>query len=359
MPRPDWNPEGRALWRLIWRDARWPVFIMAAHAGGGLLIDQLGVLPIRQAMIWNGQALLTVLVVSVLLLPLLLAADVLHVRSLRRAQRRYLTVRSGIGVLVVALFVAQESQMHEAFKRFIGRPANPFRWDAPLSRADTWLHFGQPAWRWLDLLFHPAYMTAALDTAYIGWFVLVLVLGCVIAWLPRRRLRRRALCCWGLLWVLLGTVLAQAFSSAGPVYYHHVVAGPDPFAPLLAHLDSVNSVTRLSAVQLHAAVWENLHRAHDLRWLHISAFPSLHVALPFFFALVFLRVWRPLGLILLAITAIILCGSVYLAWHYAIDGYISLLSVLALWWLAGRLTSCHRVTGATVSAPPPFRRPTS
>jgi hypothetical protein len=199
-------------------------------------------------------------------------------------------------------------------------------------------------------------MTAALDSLYIGWIPIVFLMGCVVAWLPGRGQRTRALCCWGLVWVGLGTVLAQLFSSAGPVYYHHLVPGPDPYAPLLAHLDSVNAALPLSALSLQADIWANHLRVHDLPWLHISAFPSLHVALPMFFGVVMWRVWRPLSVLLLGLTVLILCGSIYLAWHYALDGYVSILGVLACWWLAGRvrrygLTRSRSRTAAPIPTP--------
>jgi hypothetical protein len=338
MPRIRWNPEGRARWPLVWRDARWPVYVMAAHVALAVAVDVAGLLPVARNLLLNIPAFLTMLAVSALVLPVLLGVSRLRHHSWRAAQRRYLTLRSVIGVLVVAAFVAQESQMHEAFKRLIGRAQNPFRWDSALSEASIWLHGGQPAWRWLDPIFHSPAMTAALDVAYLGWFPIIFAFGCLVAWLPRRGLRRRSLCAWGLVWVGLGTVLAQLVSSAGPVYYHYVVPGPDPYGPLLAHLAQVNAIMPLEAITLQHDIWANLQRPHDFWWLHISAFPSMHVALPALFGLVGLRWWRPLGVLLLAFLPIILIGSIYLAWHYPIDGYVAILGVLGCWWLAGRLT---------------------
>lgn len=340
MPRHRFNPEGRALWPLVWRDTRWPVYVMLAHAGLGLAIDALGIAPIRQGMFWNGASFRVTLSLTLLVLPFVLLASALRGRSLRRVQRRYLTLRSLLGALLCVVFITQESQMHEAFKRQLGR-AVPFRWDEALSHASIWLHGGVPAWRWLDPLFHRPAITASLDLAYAIWIPLVVTLGCLVAWLPRRALWRRALGCWGLLWLLCGTVLAQVFSSAGPVYYHHLVAGRDPYAPLLAHLATVNMVMPLEAVVLHQSIWDNLHRTHELWWLHISAFPSMHVALIAFFAVVLFRWWRPAGVMLWSFVPIVLAGSVYLAWHYALDGYVAIVGVLVCWWLSGKLTRCH------------------
>jgi hypothetical protein len=38
------------------------------------------------------------------------------------------------------------------------------------------------------------------------------------------------------------------------------------------------------------------------------------------------------------LTFVTLFGSVYLAWHYAVDGYAAILGTLGLWWLTGRFS---------------------
>ena len=37
---------------------------------------------------------------------------------------------------------------------------------------------------------------------------------------------------------LLGTLLATAFASAGPIYYERVTGDPGPFAPLMTRLEA-------------------------------------------------------------------------------------------------------------------------
>ncbi|MGH7542571.1 MAG: phosphatase PAP2 family protein [Gemmatimonadota bacterium] len=138
------------------------------------------------------------------------------------------------------------------------------------------------------------------------------------------------------LWILLGTVMAVGFSSAGPCYYGRVVAGPDPFAPLMAYLQRVDAAHPLTALDVQALLWEGyVGRGRLIEG--IAAMPSLHVAVPVLFTIVAWGVDRRLGVLFGVYTALILVGSVHLAWHYAVDGYVTLALVPAVWWLAGRL----------------------
>ena len=68
----------------------------------------------------------------------------------------------------------------------------------------------------------------------------------------------------------------------------------------------------------------------------IAAMPSMHVAGALLFALAGWRESRALGLLLTGYAVLILVGSVHLAWHYAVDGYVAALVTAFLWWAVGR-----------------------
>jgi hypothetical protein len=330
------NPDGAALWRAVWWEHRWLLAVWLVHRSLAFALDRAGVLPIHW-LPWNGEYFQRLLLYAACWLAGMLLFDAIRRRELVTAQRRYLTARSLIGLALGALFIARESLLHEAFKRNIGRAVNPFRWDAALSRFDTWLHFGVPPWRWLDPLFHTGLMTRVLDLMYVGWFFLIVAGCCWINASADRPLRARAFLAYGLLWIFLGTGVAQVFTSAGPVYFHQVVSGANPYAPLMAHLDSVHTSMGLLAVDLQHDLWANFTAIPERPWFHVSAMPSMHVAIPVLFALVLhKRHWR-LGAAAWVYTAFIVCGSIYLGWHYAVDGYVAILGALGCWWLAGRL----------------------
>ena len=69
----------------------------------------------------------------------------------------------------------------------------------------------------------------------------------------------------------------------------------------------------------------------------ISAMPSMHVAICVLFGLWVTR-FRKLALTVLAwsYAVAIYIGSIHLGWHYATDGVVSAICVLAIWWTTGR-----------------------
>jgi hypothetical protein len=174
------------------------------------------------------------------------------------------------------------------------------------------------------------------DRLYYAWFPVNLIFLIAFAWRPPSILRSRFFMAFFALWILLGTVMAVIFSSAGPCYYGRVVAGPDPFAPLMAYLHRVDAVHPLTALDVQALLWEGyIGRGRLIEG--IAAMPSLHVAVPVLFTIVTWGIDRRLGALFGVYTALILVGSVHLAGHYAVDGYVTLALVPAVWWLAGRL----------------------
>jgi hypothetical protein len=68
----------------------------------------------------------------------------------------------------------------------------------------------------------------------------------------------------------------------------------------------------------------------------IAAMPSVHVALPVLYALAAWKLHRRLGILFGAYALLIFLGSVHLGWHYAVDGYVTLLIVPMVWWLSGK-----------------------
>jgi len=223
-------------------------------------------------------------------------------------------------VLVLAMFDTY-GQLKEAIPLLGG-----WTWDARLSHLDHVLH-GTDPWR---LLPNDPRTVVAIDYMYGAWF---LVLAATLTWYVWQRDNRRVFLAFCLTWLILGVFAAHAFPSAGPCYYKLVV-GSDRYQPLLALLDRVRPEPLMARAGQHW-LW-SLHAAgYATNYTGISAFPSMHVAVPALFALAARRWWS--RLFFAAFALMILIGSVGLGWHYAVDGETSLLAVPLIWWLSGRL----------------------
>jgi hypothetical protein len=245
-------------------------------------------------------------------------------------------VRIG-GALLLYVALGPFMSAFVTFKRAIPR-LHPYGSDVALASLGRTLHGGRLPWEWLQpLLGHPL-ATVALDRIYIAWYGVVSIVTLWQTWSTNRRLRQQYAVSLVLAWAVLGTGLALLWSSVGPVYYGRVVAGPDPYAPLLQYLAAVDARYGLYALDLQRILWKGyVSPASAPFYEGISAMPSLHVALPVLFALLAWRTHRALFWAMTAFAVLIFIGSIHLAWHYALDGYVAAAGVLVFWWVAGRL----------------------
>ena len=215
---------------------------------------------------------------------------------------------------------------------------DPYTWDLPLAAFDRWLHGGSDPWRLLQPLLGEPLVTHAINIVYNLWFFIVYGVTLWQVFQTRDlQSRNQYLLSFVLAWAVLGTLMASLFASGGPVYYQHFAAGGDPFAPLMAYLYEVNESYPIWALQAQEMLWREHSTNHVVLGGGISAMPSLHVATALLSALVSWRHSRALGWAMVAFTVLIVLGSVHLGWHYAIDGYASMLLTPLLWWGAGWL----------------------
>ncbi len=239
-----------------------------------------------------------------------------------------------------AIFLALKPRL------FMGRP---YRWDVALHRWDVTLHGGEPG---LALMHLPDVALRALDASYLLWYP-VLSLGIAVAVFGRPgRVRGRFLLSIALLWVLGGTILATLFSSAGPVYFRSVTGQPDPFGPLIQHMDALG----LTARRLQTELWRAQASGTVLTGGGVSAMPSIHVGAMFLIAIGAARTRLWLGAVAGTYAAMVFLGSVALGWHYAVDGYVVGLLVVAIWWVAGLVVRATERSGARRGLVEPVHR---
>lgn len=206
----------------------------------------------------------------------------------------------------------------------------PFWADAALAVTDRALFIDQQA---LALLLAP--ILPALGLFYGLWHVAHLGgLLWVLHWRDERR--GRHIISFMLTWSI-GMAAAYVFSSMGPIFTGR-------FDPAIAP----ESVRRTAAF-----LWNNYQSGSAAIGGGISAFPSMHVAIAAWLAIVLRdRGWPGLGVAYLV--AIFVC-SIILGWHYAVDGVagvaIALLADrMARAWLNGRQSRSY-LGGSRLPAP--------
>ena len=241
-----------------------------------------------------------------------------------------------VGYLLFALLFIPFMSAYAKLKRSIPFWLGGFQWDGRLAEADRLLHGGTHPWELIQPLVGTPIFTALIDSAYYLWFPILILTVTGFAWLPGSRLRIRFFTTFFLTWSVLGIGLATLLSSAGPCYFSQVVAGSDPYAPLMQYLNNVSASHDLTALYVQDYLWTG-YTTGSYPIEGISAMPSLHVAMATLMWCAMRPVHRLAGLAYLVFLACILLGSVHLGWHYALDGYVSILLVCVLWWLSGRL----------------------
>ena len=207
---------------------------------------------------------------------------------------------------------------------------NPFFADRYLADLDRLLH-GQDPWVYAVALL-PARLTPVLEVMYFGVWGLLLS-GPVLAVLLMPGLKAvRSQYIWTalIIWPLLGNLIAGAAMSAGPVFYDRIVCDAR-FDVLTAH------VLQHSRYQewAQAYLWKFYVSGEAGAGVAISAFPSMHVANATLVVLLASRLHRWVLGAAVAYCALILFGSVYLAWHYAVDGYFAIAATVLIWKVVG------------------------
>jgi hypothetical protein len=220
----------------------------------------------------------------------------------------------------------------------------PFFLDALFMDMDRIVHFGVHPWVALQPLFGDPVMTQFIDLVYYLWFPAVWM---TFIWQAlhgsRDELRSQFLLSFGLCWILLGTVAATLLSSAGPIFFAEIAPAPDPYEPLMAYLREVNAYTPLGTFRVREMLW-NAYVGLPSEGAGISAMPSLHISMVVLMSLLGFRVRPGLGIAFSVFGAFIFIGSIHLAWHYAIDGYVAVAGTILIWKLSGWIVRRWRDT---------------
>lgn len=223
---------------------------------------------------------------------------------------------------------------------------NPFSnqsWDVDFSAWDKLLHFGAFPHQYIIPAINRLDLGPFLDRVYYGWLIVMTVVAwfCIFA---DHQLRRRLHFLWVyfLSWVLLGTVAATVFSSAGPVFFATFFkSAGNPYEFVTVNMQALHRQSPLLADTARRL----LLRWHDNNTLidpnAISAMPSMHIAMCWLFVLYARSFGKAPFAAAIAFCAVIFAGAIYFGFHYAIDGYVSIAAVSLLWWGMGKYIDRH------------------
>jgi hypothetical protein len=235
-----------------------------------------------------------------------------------------------VGLMAVVLSKTLDNAIR--FKKLIPQLV-PYYADRPIASFEHWL-FGEDAWRITHAFIGPL-ATRAIDLSYVLWHGVNIGMLCWMVLARDRRFQVQAVLTYQLAWLLLGGAAAIAFASVGPCFYHDFTGDPR-FDVLMAQLRGINGPHGLDSLSAMAYLRANFNQ--DALGSGISAMPSMHVAIAVFVVLVAFRRSRRIwvrGAAALYLAAIYV-GSIHLGWHYASDGIVGGLGVLAIWAAAGR-----------------------
>ncbi|QUT04388.1 phosphatase PAP2 family protein [Sphingobium phenoxybenzoativorans] len=240
-------------------------------------------------------------------------------------------------VLLFAIVMSSFS----AFKQRI-LPHAGFHFDPALAAIDRSI-FGVDLGLWLHKIIGSPLLTYFLDGVYHAWFLPMSVGVGIVALCTDARTRMQYMTAFTMTWIGLGSILAYLLPAAGPCFYG-VLVGPIGNGPFEAVNDALvadraaRAADFLFTIEVRDMLLDRFNDPDLSIGGGISAIPSIHNAMAVLFALVGYRFNRVFGLCMSAFAALIWLGSVYLNWHYAIDGIVGAAGAIGLWYGAGFLT---------------------
>lgn len=236
---------------------------------------------------------------------------------------------SVVAILLVALLIAFASYTTFKFKI---PDIVPFYADSWAAGLDAWLHHGD-AWRLAHAVWPDAWSRFVFYCYNYGWFLYWFGTPLFVVLWQRPEIVKRYL--WALLltFIVCGTILATLYSSVGPVFFADILKD-DRYGELMTRLGTLDGMNYILGYADY--LYTSYEQQNAVFGTGISAIPSMHVAVVTLNAWLFSAINRWAGLFAWVFAAMIMFGSVYTGWHYAIDGYMSFLAVTAVWFAVRR-----------------------
>lgn len=256
-----------------------------------------------------------------------------HLKSRYTEERLVRTVRAGLPVLAVAIVLLPYfSKMKSAIPLF-----NDYTWDAAFIEWDRAIFFGYDAWQVLQPVLGYPIVTAFLALLYQLWFLLLYpgVMFFAFAKIDSK-VRRQFFLSYVLSWTLIGGALATWLASVGPCFVGPML-GNSTFDAQMAYLNAANEQVPIMVLPVQEMLLDWYGKSENGLGSGITAMPSMHCAIAFLFWIAMRRISARWGAFFGVFFFVTWVSSVHLAYHYAVDGLVSLLAVAAIWWASQRI----------------------
>jgi membrane-associated phospholipid phosphatase len=213
-----------------------------------------------------------------------------------------------------------------------------YSWDGFWANADR-LVFGDDAWRISRAIFGNSSRPFWAFWYAVVWGTAFVLSTNAVALLARRAFVGTFFTALMATWLIGGTLMAYAFSAAGPVFAPvfepSLAAQFHPLQEVIARATGYRPIGTAQQYLLVAA--RETHVAQ--KGGGISAFPSMHLATVAIYVMAARRTWWWIPALVLWVSIFI--GSAYFGFHYWIDGIVGTLVSVACWqgaaWLYSRL----------------------
>lgn len=229
-----------------------------------------------------------------------------------------------LSVIGVAVFMDAFSTLKNSMPKVLNFWADPY-----IAMIDRILHFGVDPW----IIVHKVggwLPSGIVEAIYLKLWILVAAgFPILVGTFDRNTARCRSyLSIYLVSWVVIGNVFALAFLSVGPIYYDALLGG-DTFAGLSDTFVQLGVADSFLG-RIQSMLWFQYKNGLSTLGSGISAFPSVHVSVATVVACYFYDTFRHPLMTILGITylCVILYLSVWVGWHYAVDGYVSIAVVL-------------------------------
>lgn len=209
---------------------------------------------------------------------------------------------------------------------------NAYTWDETFIAWDRAIFLGHDAWEALQPLLGFPIITAALAVFYQLWFLLIYP-GCLFFCFYHvdDLTRRRFFLGFVLAWTVIGGAMATALASVGPCFLEPIL-GNAHFSSQMAYLNSANQQIPVMTLTVQQLLIDWFYANSRGLGSGITAMPSMHIAMAFLYYLAMRHVSKRAGQFFFAFFVLIFIGSVHLAYHYAVDGIVSVIVTSAIWW---------------------------